>query len=61
MNEYSKEVLSALPKGRKIKVLLFDDTHLMNVLSGIYSFKELMDYALIQAALKGEIYCSHTF
>ncbi len=61
MNGYSKEVLAALPKGREIKVLLFDGGHLMNVLSGIYTFKELMDHALTQAALKGEIYCSHTF
>lgn len=60
MNGYSREVLAALPKGREIKVLLFDGRHLMNVLSGIYTFKELLDHALSQAALKGEIYCSHS-
>lgn len=61
MNGYSKEMLNALPKGREIKVLLFDGNHIMNVLSGIYTFKELLDHSLKQASLKGEIYCSHTF
>jgi hypothetical protein len=61
MNGYSKEALASLPKGREIKVLLFDGGHIMNVLSQIYSFKELMDHALKQASLKGEIYCSHSF
>jgi len=61
MNGYSKEVLDALPKGKEIKVLLFDGNHIMNVLSGIYTFKELLDHSLKQASLKGEIYCSHIF
>ncbi|MDQ0885015.1 hypothetical protein QFZ81_000103 [Paenibacillus sp. V4I9] len=60
INGYSKEVLSTLPRGREIKVLLFDGVHLMNVFSGIYTFNELLEYSLKQASLKGEIYCSHT-
>lgn len=60
MNGYSKEVLSALPRGRDIKVLLFDGQHLINVLTGIYTFNELLEHAITQAALKGVIYCPHS-
>ena len=59
MNGYTNEVLASLPKGKNIKVLLFEGRHLANVLSGIYTFQELLEHAISQASLRGEIYCSH--
>lgn len=59
MNGYSNEVLSSLPRGKDLKVLLLDGIHLTNVISGIYRFQELLEHAISQATLKAEIYCSH--
>ena len=59
MNGYSKEVLKSLPHGKDLKVLLLDGVHIANVFSGLYSFRELMEYSVSQASLKGELYCSH--
>lgn len=59
MNNYSNEVLSALPKGKRLKVLLLDGNHLANVISGIYTFQQLLDHANKYATLRGEIYCPH--
>ncbi|VBB05705.1 restriction endonuclease type iv mrr [Lucifera butyrica] len=59
MNGYSNEVIQSLPKGKNLKVLLLDGIHITNVISGLYTFKELMEYAISQASLKGEIYCLH--
>jgi len=58
MNGYSNELLKALPKGKELKVLLFDGMHISNVLYGHYTFNELLAHAISQASLKGEIYCS---
>jgi hypothetical protein len=59
MNGYSSEVLSSIYRGKEIKVLLLDGCHLTNVISGCYTFQELMSYAIKQASLKSEIYCNH--
>jgi hypothetical protein len=59
MNGFSKEVLESLPKGKEIKILLLDGVHLTNVISGIYTFQELLEHSISQASLRGEIYCSH--
>lgn len=59
MNGYSSEVLSSLTKGKDMKVLLLDGIHLTNVITGLYTFQELLDHAKDQASFKGEIYCSH--
>ncbi len=59
MNGFSSETLSSLPKGKNILVLLLDGTHFTNVLWGTYTFKELLEHAIKQACLRGEIYCSH--
>ncbi|YAF95057.1 MAG: hypothetical protein AB3A66_21125 [Nodularia sp. CChRGM 3473] len=59
INGYSSEVLQSLTRGKDIKLILLDGRHLMNVISGIYTFQELLEYARKQASLKGEIYCSH--
>jgi hypothetical protein len=59
MNGYSSEVLQSLPKGKAIKVVLLDGNHITNVLCGHYTLKELLDHAIAQASLRGEIYCSH--
>jgi hypothetical protein len=59
MNGYSSEILQSLPKGKKLIMLLFDGVHIFNVISGLYTFQELLDYSISQASLKGEIYCSH--
>lgn len=58
MNGYSNEIVESLPKGKKLTTLLFDGMHISNVIFGRYTFQELMEHALSQASLKGEIYCS---
>jgi len=60
MNGFSEEVLSSLPKGKEIKVLLLDGVHLTSVIYGNYTFQELLEHAISQASVKGEIYCSHS-
>ncbi len=59
MNGYSNDAISSLTKGKDIRIILLDGIHLVNVISGIYTFQELLEYAIKQASLKGEIYCSH--
>ena len=59
MNGFSGELLASLPKGKDLKVLLLDGIHFTNVISGIYTFQELLEHAISHACLKGEIYCSH--
>jgi hypothetical protein len=38
MHGFSKELLHSLPRGKEMKVLLMDGTHLMNVIDGLYTF-----------------------
>lgn len=59
MNGYSSELLTSLTKGKNITVILLDGRHIANVISGIYTFQELLEHAIRQACLKGEVYCSH--
>jgi len=59
MNGYPGTLESALPKGKKVKVLLLDGIHLANVFSGLYTFRELLEHAISQASVKCDIYCSH--
>ena len=59
MEGYSKEVLESLPKGKGLKVILIDGVHLTNTIFGNYSFTELLEHAISQASLRGEIYCSN--
>ena len=59
MNGYSSEILESLPKGKKLQTLLLDGMHISNVIFGRYTFQELLEHALSQASLKGEIYCSN--
>jgi hypothetical protein len=58
MNGYSTEILESLPKGKKLTTLLLDGMHIANVIFGRYTFQELLEHAISQASLKGEIYCS---
>ncbi len=58
MNGYSSEIIQSLPKGKKLTTLLLDGMHFSNVIFGRYTFQELLEHALSQASLKGEIYCS---
>jgi len=60
MNGYSQKALSSLTKGKDLMILLLDGMHLTNVIYGFYTFQELLEHAVRQASLKGEIYCSHT-
>jgi len=57
MEGYTDPVLTSLPKGKEIKVLLLEGIHLANVIYGIYTFQELLEHAINQASLKGEVYC----
>lgn len=59
MNGYSEGAIATLPKGKNLKVLLLDGNHLANVIYGIYRFQELLEHAIGQASLRGEIYCTH--
>lgn len=56
MNGFSQELIQCLPKGKEIKVILLDGMHLANVLSGQYTFQELLEHAISHASLKGVIY-----
>lgn len=55
MNGYSSEVLESLKIGKTSKVILLDGTHIMNLLTGRYSVKEMLDYCIKEACLKGNI------
>lgn len=57
MDGYSSQVLESLPRGKEIKVLLLDGVHLANVISGTYTFQELIEHAISHASLRGQIYC----
>lgn len=59
MQGFTKECLESLPKGKNLKVILLDGVHLSNVIFGSYTFSELLEHAISQASLKGEIYCNH--
>lgn len=59
MEGYTKEVLKSLPRGKNLKVILIDGVHFTHTIFGNYSFSELLDHAISQASLRGEIYCSH--
>lgn len=59
MNGFTDGVLESLPKGKGIKVMLLDGLHLTNVITGIYTFQELLEHAISNAAYKAELYCPH--
>jgi hypothetical protein len=61
MEGYTQPTLSALPKGKTIKVLLMDGVHLMNVITGQYTFGELLEASIKQASLKGEVLAPYSF
>lgn len=61
MNGFSDAAISTLPNGKELKVLLLDGIHLANVIYGRYKFQQLLEYAVRQASLRGEIYCEHSF
>jgi hypothetical protein len=59
MNGFTKTVERVVPKGRVVKILLFDGNHVTNVIAGLYTFQELLEHAISRASTRGEIYCSH--
>jgi hypothetical protein len=59
MNGYTNGVLESLPRGKELKILLLDGVHLTNVISGLYSFKELLEHAVSQASLKANLFCAY--
>ena len=59
MSGFTDGAISTLPKGKDLKILLLDGNHLANVIYGMYKFQELLEHAIRQASLKGEIYCAH--
>jgi hypothetical protein len=59
MNGFSDGAVATLPKGKELKVLLLDGIHLTNVIHGLYNFQMLLEHAIRQASLRGEIYCAH--
>jgi hypothetical protein len=59
MNGFTDGVLETLPKGKELKVMLFDGIHLANVIYGHYRFQELLDHAIKCASLNSKLYCPH--
>ena len=60
MSGFTGGVVESLSKGKEIKLILLDGTHLANVIYGRYTFVELLNHALKRASLYGEIYCGHS-
>jgi len=60
MNGYTSGVLESVAKGKELKIVLFDGTHLANVIYGTYTFQQLLDHAIKCASLRGQLYCSHS-
>lgn len=58
MSGFTPGVLENLPRGKDIKVMLLDGIHFANVIFGQYKFTELLNFAITQASLKGNIYCA---
>lgn len=52
--------LSLLCITTSLMIILLDGVHLANVIYGIYTFQELLEHAIRQACLKGDIFCSHS-
>jgi hypothetical protein len=59
MAGFSDGVTSTLPHGKELTMMLLDGIHLTSVLTGQYTFQQLLDHAIKCIALKGSIYCSH--
>lgn len=60
MSGYTSGVVESVTKGKEIKIILFDGTHLANVIYGHYTFLDLLNHAIKCASLHGEMYCGHT-
>lgn len=59
MSGFTDGVTSTLPHGKELSMMLLDGVHLTAVLTGQYTFKQLLDHAISSVALKGSIYCTH--
>jgi hypothetical protein len=59
MNGFTEGAVSTLPRGKDLRILLLDGQHIANVVYGMYKFQELLEHAIRQASLRGEIYCGH--
>lgn len=59
MNGYTDGVLESLPRGKKLQIVLLDGNHIANVIFGHYAFQELLEHAISQASLRGNLYCTH--
>jgi hypothetical protein len=60
MSGFTDGAVATLPKGKDLKILLLDGQHFANVIFGMYRFQELLEHAIRQASLKGEIYSAHS-
>lgn len=59
MSGFTDGVTSTLPHGKDLNMMLLDGVHLTSVLTGQYTFKQLLDHSIKSIALEGKIYCSH--
>lgn len=59
MGGYTDGVIEGLPHGKEIKVMLLDGVHLSNVIFGLYTFQELLEHCISNAAFKSKLYCTH--
>ncbi|MFK4447143.1 hypothetical protein ABH944_007410 [Caballeronia udeis] len=58
MSGFTSGVLATLPTGKGLTMMLLDGVHLANVLTGHYRFQQLLDHAIQNITLKGNVYCS---
>jgi hypothetical protein len=61
MNGYSPELQQSIYRGKELKAIFWTGQHLANLFSGMYTFQELMNYALSEASVKGNIFCDSQF
>ncbi|GAB3781389.1 restriction endonuclease [Dyella agri] len=60
MSGFTDGAINSLPNGKDLKILLLDGNHLANVIHGLYRMPELLEHAIGQASMKGNIYCPHS-
>jgi hypothetical protein len=60
INGYTDGVIASLPRGKDLRVLLLDGTHLAKAIFGTYTFRQLLDHAISNATLRATIFCPHT-
>jgi hypothetical protein len=56
VNGYSKQSIEMLQKGKALKVILFDGGDIVQIIEGLWSFKEMLEMKIKAAQTMGYIY-----